>query len=303
MSTTNTKDRVDEKNDFVRALSHDMSANFMLLESSFSHLKKSLDEISASAQPKSEPIAAPLAQESLADVGDYVAHVDACLQESRRLLDDLALLARTGTVEMEPQRVKLADVLDEVLFEQDELLQQHGIEVVVRRPLPVFWCNPGRLKQIVTNLIRNAARHGCDPQRPRIVVSAAAAQSNDRNMTAFHVHDNGPGIDPQLHREIFLPGRRYADDGVDGSGMGLAIVEKLAMHYGGSACIDSNISPGTAFLVTLPAAAQQDGSSRSSEPSSEPSSEQGPSRWQLELDGRHVSGRSQRYKPRSLRSH
>ncbi len=276
--------------DFVRALSHDMSANFMLLENSFTHLKKSLDEIST--RPTS------------GSVDDHVAHVDACLHESQRLLDDLALLARTGSVEMEPDRVELAAVLEEVLFEQHRLLQESGIEVIVRRPLPTFWCNPGRLKQIVTNLIRNAARHGCDPDQPRIVVLPATPPgSNGRNMAAFHVHDNGPGIDRQLHREIFLPGRRYAGNGVDGSGMGLAIVAKLVMHYGGTVCIDSEFSSGTAFLVTLPAASQGDASQGDASQGDGPSTKLSRPQWQLQLDGRHAVSRVGRHKSRSLRSH
>lgn len=305
MSTANTVNRVDEMDDFVRALSHDMSANFMLLESSFTHLKKSLDE--TSTRPASGT--APALQESLIGVIDHVAHVDACLHESRRLLGDLALLARTGSIEMEPDRVELAAVLDEVLFEQDELLRQRGIEVILHRPLPIFWCNSGRLKQIVTNLIRNAVLHGCDPDHPRIVVSPAASfeatspGSNDRNMSAFHIHDNGPGIDRQLHRDIFLPGRRYAEQGVEGSGMGLAIVAKLVTHYGGIVRIDSAVSSGTAFLVTLPAASQQDASQEDElGPSSEPSTKLSRPQWQHQLDGRHATGRSNRHKAQSLRS-
>ena len=293
----NLANQPDQHDDFVRALSHDMSANFMLLESSFAHLKKSLDGLSGGV---SDVDGHSAGRESLSDLGKHAAHVDACLHESRRLLDDLAQLARTGTVEMEPRRVELMAVVDEVLFEQDELLQHRGIEAIVQTPLPVFWCNPGRLKQIVTNLIRNAACHGCDPKRPRIVVSPATVSgTKGHGMAAFHVGDNGPGLDPRLHREIFLPGRRYAHEGIEGSGMGLAIVKKLVVHYGGTVCIDPEFPGGTAFLVTLPSA------SAIAEPTSsaEPAMPVGGPPWQLELDGRHSVGSRPRYGPLSAQPH
>lgn len=133
----------------------------MLLESSFSQLKKSL------ARPLRDG-------ESPNELSGRVAHVEACLRESKRFLHDLDWLARTGGVEMAPGRVELSAVVDEVLFEQRELLARHNVAVDVRRPLPVVWCNEGRLKQIVTNLVRNAVHHGCHPQYPRITIAPCA---------------------------------------------------------------------------------------------------------------------------------
>jgi len=80
--------------------------------------------------------------------------------------------------------------------------------------------------------------------------------------------------------------------------MGLAIVAKLVMHYGGTVCIDSDFSSGTAFRVTLPAASKQDESSRSPESPTKLSHPQ----WQLDLDGRHAMGRVGRHKSQSLGS-
>ena len=231
----------DELSHHLRALSHDMVANFMVLDQSFSQLKRSLAD-----RPPAEP-------------GQQVAHVEACLRESKRLLDDLVGLARTGKVEMEPSRVDLGAVVDEVLFEQREVLARRNVRVDVRRPLGDVWCNRHRLKQIIANLVRNAVLHGCDLQRPRITISSATATggkapATDGGRIAIRVHDNGPGIDPQFHEEIFLPGRQLSQAARDGSGMGLAIVKKIAQHYGGSVRVDPKCRSGTAMVVSLPAA-------------------------------------------------
>jgi len=229
----------DELEHLVRALSHDMIANFMLLESSFSRVKKALDDVS---RPELE---------------QGVAHVEACLRQSKRFLDDLVDLARTGAVEMEPACVDVADVVDEVLFEQSELVADRSVEVKVWRPLPRVWCNRHRLKQVISNLIRNAVKHGCHPKQPRITISSPADGSRPADTTqggfvSIRIHDNGRGIAPKSHDEIFLPGRRLPTASGDGSGMGLAIVKKIVEYYGGAVYVDSGPQAGTALVLRLP---------------------------------------------------
>jgi signal transduction histidine kinase len=231
----------EEYNYFVRALSHDMTANFLLLESSFSRMKRDIE-----ASDHSE-------------IGESVARVEACLLQSKHFLIDLIGLAKTGKVEMEPSRVDVAEIVEEVLFEQRELLEARKAEVDVRRPLPIAWCNRHRVKQIVTNLVRNAIRHGCDPREPRITISgggsmpASALRPNaSKPMAWICVHDNGPGISAEHRETVFQPGMRLSNAAPEGWGMGLAIVRKIAEHYGGEAVLDPQCAVGAAFLVTLP---------------------------------------------------
>ncbi|MGH7139948.1 MAG: hypothetical protein ACREHD_29770, partial [Pirellulales bacterium] len=160
-------------NHFVRALSHDMNANFMLLDHSFRALRRSYGR-------------APL--EGLTD---GFSHVEACLEQSRRFLEDLLTLARTGSITMEPGRVDVAKVVHEVLFEQRELIDERRIEVDVANDLPTVWCNEGRVKQVLTNLVRNAFRHGCDRDLPRIRMSSLPARDGDDGFAWLSVHDNG----------------------------------------------------------------------------------------------------------------
>jgi signal transduction histidine kinase len=228
----------DELDHFVRALSHDMSANFMLLDSSFRQLKRSCDE------------------KPMAGLTKGLSHVEACLKESKRFVDDLVTLARTGSVQMEPTRVELAPLVAEVLFEQEELLAERGVHHEVDHGLPAVWCNEGRVKQVLTNLVRNAVRHGCDTQHPLLRIGRAQPP-NAVAAPRFHwlcVYDNGPGIPPESREEVFLPGKRLAGAHCDGSGMGLAIVRKIVEHYGGTIFVDPSCEQGTGFILSLPVA-------------------------------------------------
>jgi signal transduction histidine kinase len=168
------------------------------------------------------------------------------MRESKHFLDDLRGLARTGSLAIEPSRVDLEAVVAEVLFEQRELLANRGIHVDVRSPLAAVWCHRQRAKQVLTNLVRNAAIHGCDADRPRVTIStarSAAARDGSVPRISIHVHDNGPGID----RKRDAAPRK-------GSGVGLVIVRKIAEHYGGTVRIESHRPGGTTVGVTLPAA-------------------------------------------------
>jgi signal transduction histidine kinase len=250
----------------IRSLSHDMGATFLLLENSFSQLQKSLDDVSCEPATRSK-------------VAGHLAHADACLQQSKRFLDDLGRLAHGGDLEMDPSRVEPAAVVDQVLFEQSYLLAARNIRAEIRRPLPTVWCNEGRLKQIVTNLVRNAALHGCDPKHPQITVTAVVPRQKGPHsgLSGLRIHDNGPGIARQSADEIFLPGRRLHGSHPQGTGMGLTIVRKLADHYNGAAYVDPECLQGTAFVVVFP---------------EQPAAGGTPGR-NLTLDGRH----QQRHRP------
>ncbi|MBX3413212.1 MAG: HAMP domain-containing histidine kinase [Pirellulales bacterium] len=229
----------EQMDHFVRALSHDMSANFMVLEASLRKLKRNHG------------------RNPLGELSENFAHVEACLRESKRFLDDLVLLAKTGSVDMQAEFVALGPLVREVIFEQRPLLDERGIEVTVAVHLPTVWCNEVRLRQIFTNLVRNAARHGCDAREPKIEIGQVAAPAKgDSRYVWLRVHDNGRGIAAAARDEIFLPGKRLAAAHPDGTGMGLAIVRKAIEHYGGTIGIDPSLDQGTAFLLSLPKSAE-----------------------------------------------
>jgi len=221
---------------FIRALSHDMNANFMIMEHSFSQLERCL----GSQCP---------GQSGLLELA---AHVRACMTESKRFLNDLIDLGRTGSVEMDPEAADTGSIVDEVLFEQRALLEERNVEVQVLGPLPRLWCNRRRLKQIVTNLVRNALRHGLDGNRPRLTIDSPDLGERNRTTAALRIGDNGRGIPPAWRDKIFEPGCRLPGTHAEGSGMGLAIVKKIVVHYGGNVRAESSPDGGAVFVVELP---------------------------------------------------
>lgn len=226
-----------ETGHLVRALSHDLGAMFRMMESSLRQLRRACR------------------QDDAAEREEAFLHVDAIVRESRHFLDDLVTLGKTGAIDMEPAQVNLQQAVAEVLFEQDEMIQQRGAAVRVAPALPDVWCNQHRVKQVLTNLLRNALRHARNDAGLEIAIGAPPrpAAAGDENYVWLTVADNGQGIPAAERGEIFLPGRRLADADAEGSGMGLAIVKKIVDHYGGRIFVDPSAATGAAFVFSLPA--------------------------------------------------
>lgn len=226
-----------ELGQLVRSLSHDMTANFMVLENCFQQVKSSFHDRPAPALTAG------------------VSHVEACLEESKRFLADLSMLGSTGSIDMQPQRLDLLQVIHAVLYELDPLLIERNVRVEVDPDLPAVRCNETRLRQVFSNLLRNAIKHGCDPAAPRISIGRAEGrrEAAEGSFVWLHVADNGPGIPAENREDVFLPGRRLNPTQSAGTGLGLPIVQKTIEHYGGSIHIESPTSGcGAVFVLSLP---------------------------------------------------
>ncbi|MFO0898057.1 MAG: HAMP domain-containing sensor histidine kinase [Pirellulales bacterium] len=220
--------------DVLGGLAHDLRAHLALLESGLGQLRRERDERRREARWHL---------------------VDRTLDQTRAFVDDLVELGRSGQVQMDAERVELAAVVAAVLAEQQPLLEQRGIVVGVRGEPMAVWCNEARLRQVLTNLVRNAALHGCDIANPRLLV--AWSPTSRPAWIRVRVIDNGLGI-PAEHREmIFEAGKRLPGVRTPGSGMGLAIARRLVEHYGGAIAVNPHFQEGTSIEFTLPAAADR----------------------------------------------
>ena len=226
---------LNELNQFVRALSEDMNTNLEMLERSFHQLKKQVT------------------RSTLPGLGEGTERVESCLHQSKQLVDKLIALATTDSIHIEADVVQLSPLIEGVVFEQEVLISNRNIEVRIENDLPATRCNQRLLKQILANLIHNAALHGCDPLRPQITIELEDAACDPDNIV-LAIHDNGPGIPVESREDIFLPTVRLQTTHTNGMGMGLAIVRKIIDHIGGYVRVDNSTTLGTKFHIQLPRA-------------------------------------------------
>jgi light-regulated signal transduction histidine kinase (bacteriophytochrome) len=174
-------------------------------------------------------------------------------QNTRRmgtLIDDLLTLSRLGRREMEPAAVDLAALARETFAEcRDTHPSPCDPQVLTVDPLPVVRADRALLRHVFANLFDNALTFTCREEQPRIHVGTTTR----RGQRAVFVRDNGVGFDMQYAGKIFEVFERLHDDlGRDGTGVGLAIVERIVHRHGGAVWAESREGEGTTVYFTLP---------------------------------------------------
>ena len=165
-----------------------------------------------------------------------------------RMLVDLLVYSRIGGM----QKIGLVRVQDAVTEVLDEIYVPEGFTIEQKvQDLTIEMGNRDILT-LFTALITNAYKHhDKDKGRIRIIVA------QDENDMVIQIEDDGPGLMDEHHERVFaaMATLRPRDE-IEGSGMGLAIVRKIADFYGGSAKIKGNSKRkrGTVVIVRLPLA-------------------------------------------------
>jgi two-component system, NtrC family, sensor kinase len=161
-----------------------------------------------------------------------------------------------GKLELNPQTVQLAPLIDEVISTAGQLAEQNKNRLIVNAQanLGALTVDPMRLRQILLNLLSNA----CKFTKAGEVRLTARKVSNGSSFVEFAVSDTGIGmtVDQQAKLfEEFSQADRTTAQHFGGTGLGLAITRKLARMMGGDVTVTSNPGKGSVFTVRLPGGA------------------------------------------------
>jgi signal transduction histidine kinase/CheY-like chemotaxis protein/HPt (histidine-containing phosphotransfer) domain-containing protein/HAMP domain-containing protein len=165
-----------------------------------------------------------------------------------------------GKTELEELSVTLEDLLDGVCQTLLPIAGQKSIDLITfcDPDLPQYLADPGRIRQILYNLVGNAIKFTNNtPDNPgRVTISIETGKTATGSpLTLFKIADNGIGIDAIEQQELFEPfiqaessiTRKYG-----GTGLGLTICKRLCELMGGEILVDSELGVGTLFTVSLP---------------------------------------------------
>jgi PAS domain S-box-containing protein len=186
---------------------------------------------------------------------DYIERMQKAAARMQTLISDLLAFSRLTTKAHPFTSVNLAEIAREVLEDLESRIEQvHGrVEVA---DLPVLEADGLQMRQLLQNLIGNALKFRRPGEAPLVKVSARKiVKDAGREFWELSVSDNGIGFDEKYLDRIFNVFQRlHSRNEYEGTGMGLAIVRKIALHHGGDVTAHSQPGQGATFIVTLPTA-------------------------------------------------
>jgi signal transduction histidine kinase len=181
-------------------------------------------------------------------------------QESLRLnylLEDLLDISRihAGQIALRPEPVDLKAVADEVLQMAASKSGKHTFELAVQDDFPALTADRGKVRQVLVNLVDNAAKYSPDGGLVKVEVVC----NRERSAVTVAVSDQGIGISEEDQKRLFntfFRVRNGATRDIKGTGLGLYIVKSLVELMGGSIGVRSAVGEGTTFSFTIPARVQ-----------------------------------------------
>jgi signal transduction histidine kinase len=236
------------------------NANLQLFASAASH---DLQEPLRKIQQFSELLITDY-EPRLEEGADYVKRIQMAAGRMSTLVRDLLTLSQVTTPSQSTSLVALDDCVQGVLTDLELLIQENGAIVTVEA-LPVVPGSPTQLRQLLQNLLTNALKFQRPGVPPRIGVKARHLTADQlpasvkpiRVAPAYYcleVSDNGIGFEPQYAERIFEPFQRlHGKDEYAGTGIGLAICQKVVANHGGAITASSQPQQGATFSVYLPA--------------------------------------------------
>ncbi len=179
-------------------------------------------------------------------------HITKILQSANRmgsLVDDLLAFSRIGRVETQKTTVNLEQLVRSVVAEIAP--DTEGRRIVWRiGALPICYGDPSLLQLVFSNLISNAVKF--TRTRPQAEIEIDSLNHGPNEVVVF-VRDNGVGFDMNYQDKLFgVFQRLHSQDSFEGTGIGLATVQRIVHRHGGRVWAEGAIDNGATFYVALP---------------------------------------------------
>ena len=229
-------------------------------------LRAPLRTIAGFAQALAEEYAGKLNEKG----NDYLGRIRGGADRMNRLIEDLLRLSRLSRQELERRKLDMSELARTVISRLQESDAGRNVQIAVADSLKVF-ADPSLLDAALSNLLGNAWKFTSKTSGARIELGridrgnagkgAADLRSEcgvkikeqlDQGKAVYYVRDNGAGFDPAYADKMFLPFKRlHTEKEFEGTGIGLAIVERIIRRHGGTIWAEGAIGKGATVYFTL----------------------------------------------------
>ena len=169
------------------------------------------------------------------------------VQALKEMVQAFSEYARTPELHLQPLSIEIIinEVLD--LYRGDE--QKFGIKFHVSDDIPNVEADPGRIRQLMHNLLRNAIESLVQNRRGQIDLTLSSLEIQSIQYVELRVQDNGDGIPDNMMEKLFEP---YATSKPKGSGLGLAVVKRIIEEHSGILFAENVAKGGACIVIRIP---------------------------------------------------
>ena len=222
--------QVAELERFTYTVSHDLKSPLVTIKGFLGMLKKDMEE---NRQDR---------------VQNDFERITRATEKMGTLLSELLELSRIGRTANPSEEVNLMTLTREALEMLDERIRSTHITVHISPDLSKVNGDHTRLREVLENLIDNAAKYMGDQPNPQIEIGKRESEIE----TIIYVKDNGMGVEPQFHSRIFGLFEKL-NPATEGTGVGLALIKRILEVNGGKIWVESEgLGKGSTFCFTIP---------------------------------------------------
>jgi PAS domain S-box-containing protein len=185
----------------------------------------------------------------LDDLGrHYLERIRAGSQRMAQLIDDLLLLSRLSRSDMQYEQIDLSGMAQDVADDLRQPVPERDVTFIIEPGVSGFG-DPRMLRLVLENLVNNAWKF--TSKHPQATIAFGRAESE--GWPAYFVRDDGAGFDMAFAGKLFGAFQRlHSDQDFAGTGIGLAIVQRVIHRHGGRVWGEGNVGRGATFSFTLP---------------------------------------------------
>ena len=181
------------------------------------------------------------------DANEFIGFAVDGAKRLDRMTNDLLLYSRITSQKREITPVNFEEVLGHALTNLKVPIEENNA-IITHDPLPTIKGDEQLKVQLFQNIVGNAIKYRSQ-ENPKIHISA----TKEKNQYLFSIKDNGIGISPEHLERIFTIFQRlHTHDEYEGTGIGLAIAQKIVHQQGGQIWAESELGKGTIFYFTIP---------------------------------------------------